>query len=279
MKLLRMTGGFGNQLFIYAFYIRLNNQYSDIYLDMSEMNSYKLHNGYELNKLFDIEPKTFSYPLFFKKAFSFLFFKKMKEISSNMTSSYDFDNLGDKWVFFHGYFQSEDFFKENENEIRETFQFKIELLNESSRKYSEYINSLGQRAVSVHIRRGDYIKNSKVNKKFGNICNKEYYQKSIDYISSKINNPVFFVFSDDLEWAKENLKADNLNFIDCNSKDDSWQDMYLMTQCKHNIIANSSFSWWGAWLNNNPSKLVLTPSRWSNVGTHLYIIPKAWIRI
>ncbi len=91
---------------------------------------------------------------------------------------------------------------------------------------------------------------------------KDYYDKAVSYFQTKYGDVTFFVFSNDMEWAKQNIKADKLCFVECNTGKDSWKDMYLMTQCKHNIIANSSFSWWGAWLNQNKDKEVIAPSLW-----------------
>ena len=94
-----------------------------------------------------------------------------------------------------------------------------------------------------------------------------------------MKNITFFVFSDDIEWVKNNLCLSNCEYVECNVGINSWQDMFLMSQCKHNIIANSSFSWWGAWLNRNTNKIVITPSRFINLEENSDIIPDTWIRI
>lgn len=133
-------------------------------------------------------------------------------------------------------------------------------------------------SVSIHIRRGDYL--SEINQGlYGGICTEMYYAKAITYICNKIDQPSFFVFSNEIDWVKNNVDIPNPTYIDFNNGADSWQDMFLMSQCKHNIIANSSFSWWGAWLNRNTNKIVITPSRFINLEEDSDIIPDAWIRI
>ena len=133
-------------------------------------------------------------------------------------------------------------------------------------------------SVSLHIRRGDYLlpENREL---FGGICTLDYYRRAIDYILDKVKNPFFFIFSNDIVWVKENMNISNSLFITWNSGKDSWQDMFLMSKCKHNIIANSTFSWWGAWLNKNPQKIVISPSRFFNVSNNSDIVPDTWTSI
>ena len=117
-------------------------------------------------------------------------------------------------------------------------------------------------AVAIHVRRGDYISNQNTTE-FHGICSLDYYHKAIDEIISKVNDPHFFVFSDDPEWTQENLKIDApTTYVAHNSSDKNYEDLRLMSLCNHFIIANSSFSWWGAWLSRNESKIVIAPSRW-----------------
>ena len=111
------------------------------------------------------------------------------------------------------------------------------------------------------------------------ICTIEYYQKALTVICERVSQPSFFVFSNDIAWVKEHINIPNSIYVNFNSGSDSWQDMFLMSQCKHNIIANSSFSWWGAWLNRNTNKIVITPSRFINLEENSDIIPDTWIRI
>ena len=108
----------------------------------------------------------------------------------------------------------------------------------------------------------------------------EYYKKAIRYVEKNIKNPVFFVFSDDLEWASENLKLSNANFVNINSVGNPEMDLVLMSKCNHNIIANSTFSWWGAYLNQNPKKIVIAPKKWMSTFDNLDdLYPENWLRI
>jgi hypothetical protein len=113
---------------------------------------------------------------------------------------------------------------------------------------------------------------------FNNICTLDYYNKAINYILNAVENPVFYIFSDDIIWAKENLKLSNAFFVNWNLDVQSWEDMFLTSLCKHNIIANSTFSWWGAWLNENKNKIVLCPPKYTNIYTEEFF-PDTWHKI
>ena len=129
-------------------------------------------------------------------------------------------------------------------------------MNEPNTQIFEKIEKTN--TVSIHIRRGDYLKDKQRN----NICNVEYYKLAIEKIKTYIEHPSFFVFSDDINWCKENFQNEEFNFIDWNTGNNSFIDMQLMSNCKHNIIANSSFSWWAAWLNINSNKIIIGPMYW-----------------
>ncbi len=136
-------------------------------------------------------------------------------------------------------------------------------------------------SVSVHIRRGDYLAESE--RRMDGICDMQYYAQAIRMIRERVKNPRFYFFSDDILWCKENLKM-NMNdavYIDSEmfQNYEDWYDMYLMSRCKHNIIANSSFSWWGAWLNDNEGRIVIAPKKWDNFCRLTNICPPDWSRI
>ena len=135
----------------------------------------------------------------------------------------------------------------------------------------------GTQSVSLHIRRGDYLDPENL-ERYGGICTIEYYMKGISIIKNYFERPSFFIFSNDMEWVKENMDIPNPVYIDINKGKDSYMDMYLMSRCKANIIANSSFSYWGAMLNINPSPLVVYPQKWFNNYTP-DIFPQSWIGI
>ena len=135
-----------------------------------------------------------------------------------------------------------------------------------------------ENSVSVHIRRGDYLtaENKRIH---GNICTEEYYNNAMTYMREKTENPRFYIFTDDLQWAREKYKGEDITIVDGNRDHSSYVDMFLMSQCKHNIVANSTFSWWGAWINANPDKLVLAPPKWLNNFEEAQVACADWVII
>lgn len=140
-------------------------------------------------------------------------------------------------------------------------------------------------SVSLHVRRGDSVSNPKYNKISGNVCTEEYYRKAVAYLIEREADLSFYIFSDDIAWVKEQfdfLQGVNTVFVDHNHGKNSYIDMWLMSECSHNIVANSTFSWWGAWLNKSPNKLVLAPNRWFKNNARLednHIVPDSWVKI
>jgi len=198
-----------------------------------------------------------------------------------LEKSYNFQkeilNLGDS-VYLDGYWQSEKYFKGISNVIRKDFTF-IEVPNNKNARLLKQIS--GTNSVSIHVRRGDYV-SSTVTIKFHGITAVEFYQKAAKIIRKQINKPSYFIFSDDIVWCQENFTfLPNVTFINHNHGDKSYEDLRLMSNCRHNIISNSSFSWWGAWLNDNPGKIVIAPKKWFNDPAFDIrdIIPKCWIKI
>lgn len=181
----------------------------------------------------------------------------------------------DENVCLNGYWQSEKYFKD----IRDLLLMEFNPKNEISGKnkfYADLICSVN--SVSMHIRRGDYISNPITNKVHG-FLGIDYYKKAMELIESKINKPVYFILSDDIDWCKESIKTHHeLYFIDHNNENEAHEDLRLMSLCQHNVIANSSFSWWGAWLNKNPEKIVIAPKRWFKDFTKITIdlFPEKW---
>lgn len=175
-----------------------------------------------------------------------------------------------------GYWQSEKYFNDSSAEIRREFEFKPSVKN-GLQKLSQKI--MESNSVSVHFRRGDYVRNSVINQIHG-LCDLNYYKNALDLILQKYSDLKLFVFSDDLNWAKENFKTDcEMNFMD--NSGSAISDMYLMSLCKHHIIANSSFSWWGAWLGASPQKIVIAPKMWFKLASRdsSDILPPSWIRL
>ena len=175
----------------------------------------------------------------------------------------------------NGYFQRENYFKDIRDTLLKEFTLKKEI-SEETKKIKNQIET--SESVAVNIRRGDYLRPDYM--KIYGTCNMEYYNKAIEYIKGKIPNPLFCIFSDDPEWVKKEFKMDNAIFAGNDILKD-YEQMYLLTICKHNIIANSSFAWWGAWLNQNKNKIVIGPKMWlvGKTSDRLNILSKTWIQI
>lgn len=176
-------------------------------------------------------------------------------------------------LYYIGYWQSYKYFSSIESELRKIFTFPNSIIDNYNKNLSDVI--LSSNSVSLHIRRGDYVGNSI----YENIATLDYYQRALDYMDKNVLNMKLFLFSNDVEWCLNNLNLKNCTVVSHNTGTNSFWDMYLMSSCKHNIIANSSFSWWGAWLNTNPGKIVISPKRWINDNRVNIddIIPETWI--
>ena len=286
MLIQKIQWGLWNQMFQYAFVKALSLRNKVEYkLDISEYKTY--FRPFEL-EIFNIEKKyalTKELPFYERiksknrvywytnNVYLKPFFRKRNKkhfLEREWIFENDFLNL--KEWYIEGYFQNENYFKDFEPNIRKDFTFS----NKLSKKNLDLLKSLEwKNIISVHIRRWDYLNNPD----FHPICSLDYYNKAIKYIYDKVENHVFLFFSDDSERVKENFKWDNYYFVDWNTWKDSWQDMALMSKCKHNVIANSSFSWWWAWLNNNPDKIVIAPKLWSHRRTYNSdCVPENWIQ-
>ncbi len=182
-------------------------------------------------------------------------------------------------IYLRGYYQTEKYFSHHAGEIRKLFTFRHES-NGSNATFLKLIQE-GQ-SVFVHIRRGDYVSNPIFNQHHGT-CDLNYYQSAFELISERVRGATFFVFSDDLAWAKENVSPPGHTvFVSGNDGDAAaFEDLRLMSHCKHGIIANSSFSWWGAWLMTNPVKTVIAPKVWLRDQSVPVkdLIPTNWIAI
>jgi hypothetical protein len=183
-----------------------------------------------------------------------------------------------KNAYLEGYWQSEQYFADIRDTLLKDFSFKEPLEGENLR----LAGIIGKSdSVSLHVRRVDYVQDKEVNRILG-LCSPEYYESAIQHVRKNIANPVFFIFSDDIEWCKTHfMLKEETHFIGHNTGNDSYRDMQLMSLCRHNIIANSSFSWWGAWLNNNAGKIVIAPGRWFNDTSKndMDLIPATWLRM
>ena len=278
MRLIKMTGGLGNQMFIYAFFLQMRHRFPKVRIDLSDMMHYKAHNGYELHRVFDLPKEELCWPKWKKKSLEFLFFKVIVERKQNLDTLEAFQKQY-SWplVYFKGFYQSERFFKEIEDEVRAAFQFDLGKASKNSRKLAERILK-DPHSVSFHVRRGDYM-SPKFYKRFGSVCQLPYYEKAVEKILSIDPEAHFYVFSDDIKWVQEQLHLPQYTIIDGNTGNNSWQDMMLMSFCRHHVIANSTFSWWGAWLDHRPNKIVIAPDRWLGDREMPGIIPPGWIQL
>lgn len=289
MVIVKIIGGLGNQMFQYAAGKSLaKKNKTDLKLDISAFETYKLHD-YMLDKLnikTDIATDDDLKKIFSSSIVRFLYrIPKLKLLIRNkriykekfFNFNEELSDLKNEDIYLDGYFQCEKYFLDIESEIREDLS-PLTPLEGKNAKMAELITKTN--SVSLHVRRGDYVLNSTTNKVHGT-CGINYYNKAIDIVTKENPEAVFFVFSDDCDWARNNLKINHEKyFIDFNGKENCHEDIRLMSLCKHNIIANSSFSWWGAWLNNNKNKIVVAPKKWFNVDINSDdVVPEGWIKI
>jgi len=284
LKIVHFLGGLGNQMFQYAFYRTLEQYFEIVKADISAFKNYTLHNGFELERVFNLKLNYSSNieNIILGSGSSFIAktWRKICRLLNRFyickTPTYFDPHIFEesKSMYYAGYWQNERYFYNISDMIRQDFTFRNQL-NDKNLHLKSLINNTV--SVSIHVRRGDYVNHSAL----GNICDIEYYRKAINYINANISDAKFFIFSNDVSWCKENVQITNCYYIDWNIDKDSYMDMQLMSLCKHNIIANSSFSWWGAWLNCNSQKIIISPSKWfNNIDYDIRdIVPDSWICI
>lgn len=292
-KIVKLNGGLGNQMFQWAFSRALSDKFGvDVGFDYSYFEEVKAAN-HVTTRVFELDAFGISCPSVeqdelqkvnrpeFSAKFLNTLAKKFPKtfgityVREKYTSIFDkkiFSYPG--YIFYEGYFQNEKYFKKLREILLKDFSLKLPL-DERNQMVLDRI--LSTNSVSIHVRRGDYVTLDYVNKIHGT-CSLDYYKNAIEYISKKVESPHFFIFSDDIDWVIKNLKIDYpFSVIDFN-QGKGWFDMHLMKNCKHNITANSSFSWWGAWLNNNPHKIVIAPKDWTITKQKCDIIPSSWVK-
>ena len=162
-------------------------------------------------------------------------------------------------IHLDGYWQSEKYFRD----VADVIRMELRPRSEPDTRNRELATRIrGASSVSIHVRRGDYVSNAEANAVHGT-CSPEYYEKAVAFVAHQVPNPELFVFSDDAAWARENLRFTHpTTHVTHNGADRPHEDMRLMSSCRHHVIANSSFSWWGAWLGDNPDKRVVAPREW-----------------
>lgn len=293
MVIVKLIGGLGNQLFQYAAGLQLAKlRQTTLKLDVQPFEYYKLHQyslaAFQLRAEFATPREVAKFTGSTRNGLSWFVFKvaqKLKPVYRRKVIKEDHFRpynptlaKAPKEVYLDGYWQSEKYFAETKSLIRQEFTIKIEP-DPLSRQIAKQIAET--HSISIHIRRGDYISNSVTNKVHG-VTDLNYYHECVKRVAQKVISPHFFVFSDDSAWVSENLWLDcPTTFVTHNDAAKNYEDLRLMSLCKHNIIANSTFSWWGAWLNANPDKMVFAPARWFNDSTidTRDLFPDNWIKV
>lgn len=291
LRIVNIIGGLGNQMFQYAFAIAVRSEFAEDEIKINTLcfNGYPLHNGFELYSIFPNHQisKATSYDLF-KVAWPWVHYRlwqlgnRILPVRKGMTRDTDykkdftFQSIQNK-TYFDGYWQSPKFFEKHKETIKHIFRFSP-IIQSDVQNYNAVKFIENDKTAFIHIRRGDYL-NHPI---FGGICSLEYYKKGIKKLRDGYKYSNFIVFSNDILWCKENLKDElcscNVLYADWNKGKTSFRDMQLMSLCKAGLIANSSFSWWGAWLGD--MEIVISPSKWTNIPEFMTdIIPSYWEKI
>lgn len=295
MIIAKLNGGLGNQMFQYAAgraisLHRATNLLLDI-LSLAEKDTVKddfYHRAYKLNH-FDIKADiagTEVLELFKNDLKNLLKIKISKFLKKDLNIYYKQDsrlysqtvfNLSNN-LYLEGHWITEKFFKKYRQNLLKDFSFKTEPNSQNLDMLNKIRNS---NSVSIHIRRSDYITNKNANQHFAHLS-KQYYDNAIEFIKSRVKDPTFFFFSDDVDWVRQEFKdLDNSIFCDINNIENGHEDLRLMMNCNHFIIANSTFSWWGAWLSQNADKIVVAPNQWfaDDIKNRNEIVPDNWIKL
>ena len=289
MNIVQIQSGLGNQMFQYAFYLALKHHRPDTKIDTSIYRYRPSHNGYELERIFAIHPEHATTAernqladvskdcwSVIRRAIGW---KKHTTgqvlIEPDPAKGWCPEMLQAENKYLQGYWQSEHYFADVAEEVREEFQFRF-LLSPTDEALAKQIQNT--HSVSVHIRRGDYLKKRRIEDY--NVCLDAYYRRAIEAIQAQVEQPVFYVFSDDPVWCKaQDWFPDGTVFVSGHEGSNAYIDMQLMSLCRHHIIANSSFSWWGAWLGQHKDTITIAPNTWFRNRPRPDIIPAHWTTI
>lgn len=292
MNRVAIFGGLGYQMFQYALAISMDAEGIPTKISVGDFLLNRHYQGFELIKAFDVPLSlldrvkvslmTKLRPIFvdtntdfIKNTITNLFLNETNVYHEKMEYYFDEEVFCQRNSFLIGTWQSAKYFETQQKLIKEVYNFNKPHDDINIQVSSEISAS---NAVGVHVRRGFYIEPTLTKSKMV-IDSSDYYYKAFDIISQNVDNPIFYVFSDDIEWAKNNLKGRNFVFISHNKGSNSYLDMYLMSLCQHFIIANSAFSWWPAWLSPNEDKIVIIPKPWIRESECPSIYPNNWLAI
>lgn len=293
MIIIKLQGGLGNQMFQYgiaSILAKKNN--TEVLLDISFFEQIEKRPGFTPRK-FELAVFNNQYALAsVSEVNSFHHLSKTNKVKRKLglnypkiykETSFEFQEnlfLIKKPVYLEGYFQTFKYFVRHEDLIRKIFLFPIDKMDEVNKDILNKIKNLN--SIAIHVRRGDYV-NDEITAQYHGSCSLDYYLEAIKLMASKNKDFTLVFFSDDSDWVKE--KFIDLPYskivVDNNKEEDSWKDMLLMSSCNHNIIANSSFSWWAAWLNESLEKIVVAPKKWFATSDKNAndLIPSEWIRL
>lgn len=292
MIISHLIGGLGNQMFQYAAARAMSLRWGHtLRLDISGFDNYALHQGFELGRVFSC-PIDIATDADLRAVLGWQSSAPVRQLLSRRWlrvlrhGRYVIEPGFGYWpglmrivgkCYLRGYWQSERYFADAAETIRRDFIFREPLDDRNARLAAEIcsVNS-----ISLHVRRGDYVQNPETFATHG-LCSLEYYRAAIRHVTARVKDPQFYIFSDDQTWVSENLKMGFpvVNVCD-NTGIHSYRDMQLMSYCRHHIIANSSFSWWGAWLNPNPNKIVIAPKKWFATRKDTNdLVPGDWVTI
>lgn len=288
MKIVHILGGLGNQMFQYAFALALKEEFPDeeIRVDIHSFHGYNLHNGYEIERIFGkhimhasiLEISKVSWPLphyrLWQLGNKILPLRKYMIRDKSFPSKFDFSSVKN-YHYFIGYWGQSKFFEKYRNQIIKIYTFP-EIKDSNNLKAKKFIED--DKTAFIHVRRGDYINHPTL----GNVCSLNYYSRAIDLLCNHYNYCRFIIFSNDIKWCKNAFKDILTNkdilYVDWNKGTNSYRDMHLMSLCNAGIIANSSFSYWGAWLAD--AEVIVRPDKWTvNSGYLEDIILPNWITI
>ena len=291
MIILKVQGGLGNQMFQYAFARRIQEETNKkIILDISDyeydklrsytLDKFRLNNNIQIdatgkyNKIYDrrvnklircmykIAPNI-SYEILSRIGIYIWDYVKYKPININNKK---------KNLFIHGYWQSTKYFNEIKKELKRELKLKSQYTNKVDDLYEKIIST---NSVCVHIRRGDFLLTTNKLK----VCSNQYFLNGMKEIKKKINNPIFYIFSDNIEEVKNKFSFDGFEVVFINENRTDYQELELMYTCKHFIISNSTFSWWAQYLSDSKEKIVIAPSQWYIDNRPNELVDNEWITL
>ena len=290
MNIVKVMGGLGNQMFQYAFARELQHIGKSVKVDISYYNDIPKGDTHRVSAharlagdLSVASSDEIEYYVQKDAASVWKFIKKVDKTRRFVPIFYEDDRVYNSVVlkrdtgYYIGYWQNIQYFSGVADALKCDYIQACAQLNEKSKRILERINAC-QCAISVHVRGGDYY-NATNRDIFGGICDAAYYRKAIRLCKERFEGCHFFVFTNDRQLAYKILPSgEEYEMID-GGDSEGYMDIFLMSRCRHNIIANSSFSWWGAYLNKNEERRVLAPSEWSHTGGYAGIYCDEWIRI